>query len=414
MSVEDEMAMQECFPRGGLPHVFHKLEQGDAALTVVYLGGSITRAEGYRVMTAEWLREQYREADIRSVNAGISGTGSDLGCARLESDVLRHRPDLVLVEFVVNDGGAAESKAQIEGIVRQIRKMSRFTDILFVYTLTEKDVAGFQAGQYQKGALLQEEVAEYYGIPSIHLGVEVSRLVSEGKLVFTGKADKPIADTIVFTHDAIHPNVPHGHRIYSDTIIRSLRMIQGLHPLSAQAEHGLPAEPLVPANPWEYAVMLPFEGHAEQSAGWTYVKPEDSEVAREFEWLFPGLWQAETPGEAVTVRFTGTRIGLFDIGGKGSGSLKVTVDGGEPFPVDRFTHYNDHNRNQYFFLPELPNGKHTVCFEIGAERTDKAKMFEESGNRTGLEHYWQNPEQYEQTLIQLGMLLLVQPPLYSK
>ena len=117
------------------------------------------------------------------------GQDRTLGCARLETDVLRHQPDLVFVEFVGNDGGVPESKARIEGIVRQIRKRSRFTDILFVYTLKERDVAGFQSGEYQKGALMQEEVADYYGIPSIHLGVAVSQLVSEGKLIFTSRAD---------------------------------------------------------------------------------------------------------------------------------------------------------------------------------------------------------------------------------
>lgn len=220
-----EVTMKELFPRKGLPNIIQKLENGDT-VTIVYFGGSNTRSEGYRVMTADWLRKQYPKADIRSVNAGIDGTGSDLGCARLETDVLRHRPDLVFVEFVGNDGGDPESKARIEGIVRQIRKRSRFTDILFVYTLKERDVALFQSGEYQKGALMQEEVADYYGIPSIHLGVAVSHLVSEGKLVFTSREDVSISGAVVFTHDSIHPTIPEGHQIYTDTITRSFEKLE--------------------------------------------------------------------------------------------------------------------------------------------------------------------------------------------
>lgn len=87
------------------------------------------------------------------------------------------------------------------------------------------------------------------------------------------------------------------------------------------------------------------------------------------------------------------------------------MDGGEPFIIDRFTHYNDHNRNQYVFLPELPNGKHTVRFEIDHEKTDKAAVFEAVGNERSIEHIRQHPEWYEQTVIRLGKLLLVQPPL---
>jgi hypothetical protein len=405
-----EVAMKELFPRRGLPNVIQKLENGET-VTIVYFGGSNTRSEGYRVMTADWLREQYPKADIRSVNAGISGTGSDLGCARLETDVLRHQPDLVFVEFVGNDGGDSNSKARIEGIVRQIRKRSRFTDILFVYTIKERDVALFQSGEYQKGALMQEDVADYYGIPSIHLGVAVSHLVSEGKLVFTSRADVSIPGAVVFTHDSIHPTIPEGHQIYTDTITRSIEKISELQGREGKVEHNLPQDPLVPANPWEYAAMLPLEGHADFSAGWFYMTPDDSALVREYDWLFPGLWRAVDPGEAITVQFEGTHIGLFDIGGPDSGRLKVTVDGGDPFLVDRFTTYNDHNRNQYVFLPELPNGKHTVRFELDTEKTDKAAVFEACNNERSMEHVRQHPDWYDQTVIQLGKLLLVQPPL---
>ncbi|WP_340009200.1 GDSL-type esterase/lipase family protein [Paenibacillus sp. FSL K6-0276] len=402
--------MKELFPRRGLPNVIHKLENGDT-VTIVYFGGSNTRSEGYRVMTADWLREQYPKADIRSVNAGINGTGSDLGCARLETDVLRHQPDLVFVEFVGNDGGDPESKARIEGIVRQIRKRSRFTDILFVYTLKERDVAGFQSGEYQKGALMQEEVADYYGIPTIHLGVAVSHLVSEGKLVFTSREDVSIPGAVIFTHDSIHPTIPEGHQIYTDTITRSFEKISELRDHLGRLEHHLPQNPLVAANPWEYATMLSLDSLTDFSAGWSYMTPDDFALVREYNWLFPGLWRAVDPGETITVQFEGTHIGLFDIGGPDSGSLKVSVDSEEPFIVDRFTLHNDHNRNQYVFLPELPNGKHTVRFEIDTEKTDKAAVFEACGNERSREHVRQHPDWYDQTVIQLGKLLLVQPPL---
>ncbi|MEK4880001.1 MULTISPECIES: GDSL-type esterase/lipase family protein [Paenibacillus] len=402
--------MKELFPRKGLPNIIQKLENGDT-VTIVYFGGSNTRSEGYRVMTADWLRKQYPKADIRTVNAGIDGTGSDLGCARLETDVLLHRPDLVFVEFVGNDGGDPESKARIEGIVRQIRKRSRFTDILFVYTLKERDVVLFQSGEYQKGALMQEEVADHYGIPSIHLGVAVSHLVSEGKLVFTSREDLSISGAVVFTHDSIHPTIPEGHQIYTDTITRSFEKIRELQEHPGRSVHHLPQNPLVPANPWEYASMLSLDSFTDFSAGWSYMTPDDCALVREYNWLFPGLWRAVDPGEAITVQFEGTHIGLFDIGGPDSGRLKVSVDGGEPFIVDRFTLYNDHNRNQYVFLPELPNGKHTVRFEVDTEKTDKAAVFEACGNERSIEHVRKHPDWYDQTVIQLGKLLLVQPPL---
>ncbi|NRF93060.1 hypothetical protein HQN89_18975 [Paenibacillus frigoriresistens] len=52
-------------------------------------------------------------------------------------------------------------------------------------------------------------------------------------------------------------------------------------------------------------------------------------------------------------------------------------------------------------------------FEIDAERTDKAGVFETSKLQQSLKHYREHQEWYEQTVIQLGRLLLVQPPIES-
>ena len=57
----------------------------------------------------------------------------ELGACRLQEDVLRQNPDLVSLEFRVNGGGGFEGKS-MEGIVRQIWRNNRTTDICFVYT----------------------------------------------------------------------------------------------------------------------------------------------------------------------------------------------------------------------------------------------------------------------------------------
>lgn len=177
---------------------------------------------------------------------------------------------------------------------------------------------------------MQEEVADYYGIPSIHLGVAVSQLVSDGKLIFTSSSDVSIPGAVIFTHDSIHPTIPEGHQIYTDTITRSFEKMRELRDHVGKVEHHLPQDLLVPANPWEYATMLPLDRLTHFSAGWSYVTSNDFALVREYDWLFPGLWRAVDPGEAITVEFEGTHIGLFDIGGPDSGRLKVSVDGGSP------------------------------------------------------------------------------------
>ncbi len=61
------------------------------------------------------------KAAFTEINAAIGGTGSDLGVYRLKQDVLDHKPDLMFVEFAVNDGATEPEQIyrSMEGIVRQ-------------------------------------------------------------------------------------------------------------------------------------------------------------------------------------------------------------------------------------------------------------------------------------------------------
>ena len=57
---------------------------------------------------------------VETINAGIPATGSDFGAQRVDRDVLVHRPDVVFIEFAVNDAGE-ECEADMERIDRKIR-----------------------------------------------------------------------------------------------------------------------------------------------------------------------------------------------------------------------------------------------------------------------------------------------------
>ena len=79
-------------------------------ITIVSIGGSVTRGESascfekaYYNLIGEWVKERYG-VNVTAINAGSNGTGSVIGVERAERDVLRHKPDLVVVEFSVNDG----------------------------------------------------------------------------------------------------------------------------------------------------------------------------------------------------------------------------------------------------------------------------------------------------------------------
>ena len=115
----DNYPVRECNPRNGIPNAVARLSAGQS-VRIAYFGGSITTQKGWRVASRLWLQEQYPAAAIAEINAAFGGTGSDLGAFRLSQDVLRHTPDLVFVEFAVNDGGRPPDLIlrSMEGIVR--------------------------------------------------------------------------------------------------------------------------------------------------------------------------------------------------------------------------------------------------------------------------------------------------------
>ncbi|MBX2925692.1 MAG: SGNH/GDSL hydrolase family protein [Chitinophagaceae bacterium] len=124
--------------RGGLPNFFRKAGRGDS-VKVAYLGGSITAQEGWRVYSLNWFKQRFPKAAFTEINAAIGGTGSDFGVFRLKDQVLKFDPDLVFVEFAVNDRNTPAEKIarSMEGIVRQVWQHNPSTDICFFYTLRD-------------------------------------------------------------------------------------------------------------------------------------------------------------------------------------------------------------------------------------------------------------------------------------
>ena len=179
---------QEFKERGGLPNFFKKAFRGDS-ITVAYLGGSITAQEGYRVLSFNWFQKQFQNAKFHQVDAAIGGTDSKFGVFRLQEHVLRYKPDLVFVEFAVNDGRQVREQIlrSMEGIVREIWEQNPKTDICFVYTLSEQFVGILEKQQLPPSVLAMEEVARHYGIPSINYQIEVSKRLQDHSLILKNK-----------------------------------------------------------------------------------------------------------------------------------------------------------------------------------------------------------------------------------
>ena len=361
--------LAEYHVRDGLPNVFAKLQKG-GEVRVAYLGGSITDAEGWRVLSRQWLAAQYPQAQVKEVRATICGTGAELGACRLTRDVLQYKPDFLFVEFAVNGAGRDERRVTrtMEGIIRQTWRENPATDICFVYTVSSGMLANLQADKLPILQSQMERVAEHYKVPSLNFGVEVARQVKAGQLVFHGKTPQQDGK-VVFSGDGVHPFAETGHKLYLDTIVRA---VPALKAAGQPGPHAQPA-PLDAAS-WSRATLIPLE-QIQKSGDWKVsASPSDAWGAATEKKYLPSLWKAEQPGASLNFKFRGTCFGSFGLRGPDAGQFRVTVDEGAPVNGTLFDHYAKANtwRIQPWFYPgDLPEGEHRVRLELLAEPPDK-------------------------------------------
>lgn len=110
---------------------FHRRAERGERLDVVFLGGSLTwganasdpQRTSWRGLMMDYLTERYSRSSFRFTDAAIGGTGSNLALFRIDRDVLPRRPDLVFLDFTVNDnakGRDVETLAAYERILRDL------------------------------------------------------------------------------------------------------------------------------------------------------------------------------------------------------------------------------------------------------------------------------------------------------
>ena len=396
--------------RTGLPNFFNKVNNGKA-VTIGYLGGSITRADNqYRLQSAKFIQNMFPEIKMKGINAGVSGTGTDLGACRLYDQVLKYNPDLIFVEFAVN--GAFPDG--MEGIIRQIWKYNPRIDICLIYTISAGQTGSYAGGKVPENIRNLEKIADHYAIPSVHMGLQAAILEKKGKLIW--KADPAIGtDQIVFSADGTHP-LEAGGNLYAEAIARAmLKMKNKADDLSHRLE-----DPLIADN-WEDAKMLDPKSFATFSPEWETVDPKTIESLNQFAGWFPYVMKAEKPGSSVRFQFNGTMLGIFDIGGPEVGQIELELDGiqmnleekssinyvaaqnkVDSKAINRFNQFcNNRYRGQCVFIRTKP-GVHSVVLKISEDIQDKVKIL---GDKQ-LDDITMNPMKYNRSVIYLGKILI--------
>ncbi len=224
-----------------MANVFKRAADGED-IKAAYIGGSIT--EGYSDnitlkteekwvdMSTKWLNEQFPESDITYVNAGLSGTPSVLGNVRLQRDVLQYDPDIVFVEFAVNDGGETIYKNAYESLVRTLLTQDKDIAVVLLFTIVEN---GHTCQPHMS------QIGENYGLPMISLPDSVWVEMQEGRMSWSD-----------YSADQSHPNIE-GSIMIRDFVINYFEKVMADYESNTgDVDKNLPA----PVFSGDYADMV--------------------------------------------------------------------------------------------------------------------------------------------------------------
>lgn len=185
-------------------------------VTIAYIGGSITQGAGaIPIHTNCYAYKSFQgfcklvnrgcDENVHFIKAGVGGTPSELGLLRYERDVLRGgsvTPDIVIVEFAVNDEGDETKGECYDSLVRKIFDGPGEPAVILLFSVFANDWN------------LQERlspVGRAYDLPMVSIKDAVVeqfyKKIGEGKLMNKSH----------FFFDSYHPTNL-GHKVMADCL----------------------------------------------------------------------------------------------------------------------------------------------------------------------------------------------------
>lgn len=132
--------------------------------TIGFIGGSLTEGGSAWIrMTKLYLEEKMPDKEIVTINAGKGGTRSNYGAARFMEDIGQYNPDLVFIEFSVNDCGNDYElySAYAEAMLRQCLALPKVPAVIFLHAPHASRVGDFSKCVETMAA--KDRVAVKYG-----------------------------------------------------------------------------------------------------------------------------------------------------------------------------------------------------------------------------------------------------------
>lgn len=194
-----------------LKKVIEKCKRGED-VTIAYIGGSITQGAGGKpINTMCYAYRSYKAFcemfspcggdNVHYVKAGVGGTPSELGMIRYDRDVTKDgeiKPDLVVIEFAVNDEGDETEGVSFESLVMKILQADNAPAVLLNFAVFMSD--------WNLQDRLQP-IGERYELPMVSVKDAVVPQFEQSHVITKRQ----------FFYDIYHPTND-GHRIMADCI----------------------------------------------------------------------------------------------------------------------------------------------------------------------------------------------------
>ena len=335
-----------------------KIKNGEK-LNLSFIGGSVTEGYGstnrheksWPVLLCKKLEEEYGVA-FNCYNEGIGGTASYLANFRFDADVAPYAPDILFIEFAVNDFYEELTYETVvrtsESLVGKAYALNPNMDIVYVLTYDLHD----ETRDYVQ-LKAHRDVADRYGLLSIKM--------SEFMYALCEKTGESINAHYI---DWVHPN-DHGYESYANVIFDQLKENIDVENAPMQLE----ARSLLHTGK---GLMLDAkfvycdEADICANTGWEFEPGVFSYMGNRYH----GRWKADKPGSSFEMRFTGTDFGFFYGADVNRGKVSIAIDGREIRTRDGYRWTS--NPKECIVAQRLPYGEHRALITLLDEKNEKS------------------------------------------
>lgn len=310
-----------------IKRMLEKLRAGED-VTVAYLGGSITQGAGavpiqemcYARKSFEEIKRRYANGgNVRYIKAGVGGTPSQLGILRYNRDICRDgavQPDLVVVEFAVNDEGDETQGVCYESLVKKILDQPWHPAVIMLFSVFAND-------WNLKGRLAP--IGFRYQLPM----VDVLEAVSPQ---FALPKEQGVLTKRQYFYDVYHPSNL-GHQIMSDCLLYLLDRLDRQQPLPEREESVPPFYGTCYADVRLLDGKDRLEGAVVDPGGFTLqdadlqIVPMDASAENTPQ--FPYNWQKGPDGSPFVLELDCKSLQMIfkDSGSPAFGKARVCIDG---------------------------------------------------------------------------------------